>query len=166
VKKLEHFEQKQGYAVFCPVGQASFDEMADLISRAVLRCRQKKIEKLLIDSTGVSGLQPPGMAERYNFAERIAALRELLEETGYAAGRVEPVMAGASCSGITSERVTIFRAFDLHRKGKGGGIAHEDITVHEIPLAEVVKWLEAKATTGVLIDPKIYAGLFFVAQNK
>ncbi len=73
MKKLEHFEQKKEHAVFCPVGQASFDEMADLISRAVLRCRQKKIEKLLIDSTGVSGLQPPGMAERYNFVERIAS---------------------------------------------------------------------------------------------
>jgi hypothetical protein len=73
VKKLEHFKQKTEHAVFCPVGQASFDEMADLISRAVLRCRQKKIEKLLIDSTGVSGLQPPGMAERYNFVERIAS---------------------------------------------------------------------------------------------
>jgi len=73
MKKLEHFEQKQGYAVFCPEGQASFDEMADLISRAVLRCRQNKIEKLLIDSMGVSGLQPPGMAERYNFVERIAS---------------------------------------------------------------------------------------------
>ena len=73
MKKLEHFELKKEHAVFCPVGQASFDEMADLISRAVLRCRQKKIEKLLIDSTGVSGLQPPGMAERYNFVERIAS---------------------------------------------------------------------------------------------
>jgi ADP-ribose pyrophosphatase len=95
-----------------------------------------------------------------------AARRELLEETGYAAGRIEPVMTGASCSGITSERMALFRAFDLHRTGKGGGVAREDITVHEIPLAEVVKWLEAKAKTGILIDPKIYAGLFFVAQSK
>jgi ADP-ribose pyrophosphatase len=101
-----------------------------------------------------------------NEASSAAALRELLEETGYAAGRVEPVMTGASCSGITSERVTLFRAFDLHRIGQGGGVAHEDITVHEIPLVEVVKWLEAKSTSGVLIDPKIYAGLFFVDQNK
>jgi hypothetical protein len=73
VKKLEHFEQKKEHAVFCPVGQASFDEMADLISRAVLRCRQKKIEKLLIDSTGMSGFHPPGIAERYNFVERISS---------------------------------------------------------------------------------------------
>jgi len=95
-----------------------------------------------------------------------AARRELLEETGYAAGSIEAVTTGPSCSGITSERVTLFRALGLHRTGKGGGVAHEEITVHEVPLAEVVPWLEAKAKTGVLIDPKVYAGLFFVAQNK
>jgi ADP-ribose pyrophosphatase len=44
-------------------------------------------------------------------------------------------------------------------------VAHEDITVHEIPLGEVLAWLEAKGKTGVLIDPKIYAGLFFVTQS-
>ena len=87
-----------------------------------------------------------------------------MEETGYAAGRIEALTAGPSCSGITSERVTLFRAFDLHRTGKGGGIAHEDITVHEIPLVEVVTWLEAKAKTGVLIDPKVYAGLFLITR--
>jgi ADP-ribose pyrophosphatase len=73
-------------------------------------------------------------------------------------------MTGASCSVITSERVTLFRALDLHRIGIGGGVAHEDITVHEIPLAEVVMWLEAKAKTGVLVDPKVYAGLFFITR--
>jgi len=93
-----------------------------------------------------------------------AARRELLEETGYAAGRIKAITTGPSCSGITSERVTFFRAFDLHRVGKGGGVAHEDITVHEIPLVKVVKWLEAKETTGVLIDPKIYTGLFFITR--
>jgi ADP-ribose pyrophosphatase len=62
--------------------------------------------------------------------------------------------------------VTIFRAFDLQRIGKGGGVGHEDITVHEIPLADVEKWLEAKAKTGVLIDPKVYAGLFFITPAR
>jgi ADP-ribose pyrophosphatase len=91
-----------------------------------------------------------------------AARRELLEETGYATEHIEAVMTGPSCSGITSERVTLFRASGLLRSGKGGGVAHEDITVHEVPLVEIVKWLATKAKTGVLIDPKIYAGLFFV----
>jgi ADP-ribose pyrophosphatase len=95
-----------------------------------------------------------------------AARRELLEETGYAAERLEPVMTGAACSGLTSERVSLFRATGLRRVGKGGGVAHEDIVVHEIPLVSVTAWLEAKAKTGVLIDPKVYAGLFFLTQNK
>jgi len=73
VKNLEHFEVKKEYAVFCPVGQASFAEVSELMSRAVQRCRKENIAKLLIDSTGLPGFQPPGVAERYNLAERIAA---------------------------------------------------------------------------------------------
>jgi ADP-ribose pyrophosphatase len=95
-----------------------------------------------------------------------AARRELLEETGYLAGRIEPVTTGPACSGITSERATLFRASELRRAGQDGGGAHEDIMVHEVPLAEVVAWLETKAKTGVPIDPKVYAGLFFITQNK
>ncbi|MEI9866315.1 MAG: NUDIX hydrolase [Limisphaerales bacterium] len=95
-----------------------------------------------------------------------AARRELLEETGYDAEQIEPLTTGPGCSGITSERVTLFRATGLRRIGKGGGVAHEDITVHEVPLTEIVPWLEAKAKAGVLVDPKVYAGLFFINQNK
>ena len=73
MKKLEHFERKKEFAVFCPVGQASFDEVSELISRAVLRCRKEKIEKLLIDSTEVPKFRPPDMSERFKLAERIAS---------------------------------------------------------------------------------------------
>lgn len=105
----------------------------------------------------------PGCADE-SHAE--AARRELLEETGYAAARVEALTTGAACSGITSERVTLYLATGLKRTGKGGGVAHEDITVHEVPLADILPWLETKAKTGVLIDPKVYAGLFFISQVK
>ena len=100
-----------------------------------------------------------------NEASAAAARRELLEETGYTAKHMEPLLTGASCSGLTSERVTLFRAAGLARRGRGGGVAHEDITVHEVPLGEVVAWLDVKAKSGVLIDPKIYAGLFFVLHK-
>ena len=107
---------------------------------------------------GIIGDEPGSMNE----TNAEAARRELLEETGYATEHIEAVMTGPSCSGITSERVTLFRASGLLRSGKGGGVTHEDITVHEVPLVEIVQWLATKAKTGVLIDPKIYAGLFFV----
>jgi len=104
----------------------------------------------------------PGSA---NESKAEAAQRELLEETGYAAAHIEPVTTGPACAGLTSERVTLFRAWGLRRAGQGGGVAQEDIVVHEIPLAEAAAWLETKAGTGILIDPKVYAGLFFVKQN-
>jgi len=73
MKKLEHFKLTKEYAVFCPVGQASFAEVSELLSRAVLRCSKEKIKKLLVDSTGLLRFQPPELAEQYNLAARIAS---------------------------------------------------------------------------------------------
>jgi ADP-ribose pyrophosphatase len=111
---------------------------------------------------GIIGDEPGKSKE----SQAEAARRELLEETGYAAETMADLNTGPACSGITSERVTLFHAAGLRRTGKGGGVAHEDITVHEVPLAEIVPWLEAQAKTGILIDPKVYAGLFFVGRGK
>jgi ADP-ribose pyrophosphatase len=110
---------------------------------------------------GIIGDEPGCSDESHAAAGR----RELLEETGFAAERIEALMTGAACSGITSELVTLFRASGLRRAGNGGGVENEEIIVHEIPLAEAVAWLETKAKTGVLIDPKVYAGLFFATQS-
>ena len=87
VEKLEHFEQKKEYAVFCPVGEASYAEGVDLISRAVLRCRRQKIEKLLFDSTGLARFRPPGMSEQYNLAERIASDAKSLVKIAHVASQ-------------------------------------------------------------------------------
>lgn len=95
-----------------------------------------------------------------------AARRELIEETGFEAGRIEVLTHGPSSSGLTSETVTLFLATQLRRVGKGGGVVHEDLTVHEVPLSQVHSWLEAKANLGVLVDPKVYAGLYFLGRNK
>jgi ADP-ribose pyrophosphatase len=103
----------------------------------------------------------PGEREESHVA---AARRELFEETGYEAGEMEEVVSGPSSSGLTSERITLFRARNLKRIGQGGGIENENITVHEVPLSNVDAWLLAKAKTGVLIDPKVYAGLYFLSQ--
>ncbi len=90
-----------------------------------------------------------------------AARRELLEETGYLAGTMEALATGPASSGLTSEIVTLFRASNLRKTGKGGGMAHEEITVHEVPLTDIEAWLTDKARSGMLIDPKVYAALYF-----
>jgi ADP-ribose pyrophosphatase len=95
-----------------------------------------------------------------------AARRELIEEAGFEAGLIKALTHGPSSSGLTSETVTLFLATQLRRVGEGGGVVHEDITVHEVPLAQVHGWLKAKAKSGVLVDPKIYAGLYFIGRNE
>lgn len=93
-----------------------------------------------------------------------AALRELLEETGFRAARAEVVTKGPTAAGFSSEQLTFVRVYDLEREHAGGGVDGEDITVHLVPLAQVHPWLEARRAAGDHIEPRIYAGLWFV-QN-
>jgi ADP-ribose pyrophosphatase len=111
---------------------------------------------------GIVGDEPGGSDE--SFAD--AAKRELLEETGYAAERIEALTTGPSSSGLTSEVVTLLCASGLKQMHAGGGVAHENITVHAVPLADVHDWLARRAVEGLLIEPKVYAGLYFLGRRK
>jgi ADP-ribose pyrophosphatase len=90
-----------------------------------------------------------------------AARRELLEETGYSCQTMEALVTCASAPGLASEVMTLFRATGLRKQGPGGGVAGEDIVLHEVPLAEVDSWLKTRAQAGALVAIKVYAGLFF-----
>jgi ADP-ribose pyrophosphatase len=95
-----------------------------------------------------------------------AAKRELLEETGYEAGRIEFLMAGPSSSGMSNEIMAFVRAYDLKRVHAGGGDETEDIIVHEVPRDEAARWLVAKMAEGYSVDPKMFAGLYFLAHGE
>jgi ADP-ribose diphosphatase len=91
----------------------------------------------------------------------IAARRELLEETGYEAEQMVRLVDGASSAGITDEVVTLFRATGLRKTGSGGGDGNERLTLHEVPLPEVLDWLQARCRDGAAVDMKVYSGLCF-----
>lgn len=96
-----------------------------------------------------------------------AAKRELLEETGYEAAHFSYLTAGPPSSGLTSEIITLFLAQGLRKVSEGGGDASENITVHEVPLAKIDKWLnDACQDRQVLIDPKIYAGVYLAISAR
>jgi len=94
-----------------------------------------------------------------------AAHRELLEETGYTAKTMEKLLTSPSTPGMSDEIINIFFAGGLQRVGPGGGDHNEDITVHHLPLEHAVDWLEAKQAEGIMLDPKIYAGLFWAGMR-
>lgn len=93
------------------------------------------------------------------------ARRELEEETGFVCDRVERLAEGPTSPGITSETVEFYRAFGVRRKGKGGGVGAEDITVHLVHRADIDDWLQRKEREGVLIDLKLWSGLYFVLKS-
>lgn len=92
----------------------------------------------------------------------LAAQRELEEETGYRCSRVEHVHTGPSSSGMSTEMIAFVRAHDLVKVGEGGGDETENIIVHEVPRTQAGQWLFARAAEGYSIDPKLFAGLWFI----
>ncbi len=96
---------------------------------------------------------------------KTAAQRELLEETGYHATLLEELLTSPSTPGMADEIITIYFASGLVRVGPGGGDGSEDITVHHVPLESAVEWLKARHSQGIMLDPKIYAGLFWAGMR-
>ena len=88
------------------------------------------------------------------------AARELAEETGYRAGRIERVGAVLTTPGFSDERIHLFCAFDL----LAGATAHEH---HELIQSEVVPFERALAMidSGEITDGKTIAALFFAARR-
>ncbi len=93
-----------------------------------------------------------------------AAGRELEEETGYVANTFRELSTVPTSPGLTSETVTIFLADGLTQKGPGGGDESESIVVHTVSLSGLAEWLRARGDESLLIDPKVYAGVWLREQ--
>ena len=95
----------------------------------------------------------------------VAAERELIEETGFAAREMVALAQGPIAVGVSDETISFFQARAPKRVGPGGGDASEQITTHEVPLEELRQFLVDRAAEGLAVDPKIYAGLFLVGAQ-
>lgn len=84
-----------------------------------------------------------------------AAGRELEEETGYRAARLEDMGTFWSSPGMVSESFTLVRARELTRVGDGGGVGGENITVHRVKLADITSFIAAKRADGCGIDVRM-----------
>jgi ADP-ribose pyrophosphatase len=108
-----------------------------------------------------AGIYGDEESEEHETAEQ-CALRELEEETGFRGARARLLMTGPVAPGLTTEILFMIRVEGLTRVHAGGGVGGEDITVHTVPLAQVPAWLEEQRRAGLLVEPRIYAGLYFL----
>lgn len=84
-----------------------------------------------------------------------AAARELEEETGYRAARLEVLGEFYSSPGMVSECFTLLKATGLTRVSAGGGTAGENITVHRVALAGLAEFVEGWRRAGHGVDVRI-----------
>ena len=141
--------------------------MAVIIVAATPEGKLLFVEQERIPVGGRTIEMPAGLVGDIHSSESIeeSAARELVEETGWQAGKIELLLIGPSSSGLTSERVAFVRATDLKKLGPGGGDASEDIRVHEVPIAEAAAWMTAKLAEGYQLDAKLWAGLWLLDRN-
>ncbi len=100
---------------------------------------------------------PAGLVGDHDAGEDVtlAAGRELEEETGYRAARIDVVGEFYSSPGMVSESYTLVRASGLTQISRGGGVDGEDITVHRVPLSGLVAFIAERRANGDAIDGKL-----------
>jgi ADP-ribose pyrophosphatase len=90
----------------------------------------------------------------------VAARRELSEETGYEAAVFEFLARGPGSAGQSSELVTFFLARGARLTGEQAAHDRGSIRVYAVPISDLPAWAREREAEGVLIDPKVYAGLY------
>lgn len=100
---------------------------------------------------------PAGLVGDVDASESVelSARRELEEETGYRADRIEDLGDFYSSPGMASESFTLVRASGLTKVGDGGGDGDENIIVHRVPIGEIEAFVAAKRADGLAIDVKL-----------
>jgi ADP-ribose pyrophosphatase len=106
---------------------------------------------------------PAGLVgdEDENATVEETAVKELEEETGYTAERIEVLGEFMSSPGLLAESFTLVRAHGLRKVGDGGGTEHEDINVHLVAREDIPAFLAARRAEDMVIDVKLLNFLNF-----
>ena len=105
---------------------------------------------------------PAGTLEPGEMPEACAR-RELVEETGYRAGRLRQLAAYYTSPGYTNERMTIFHAADCEPAG-GEIDPDEMIRLTPLPLADIPRLLAPGPEQ--IQDAKTLIGLLFLRESR
>jgi ADP-ribose pyrophosphatase len=89
------------------------------------------------------------------------AVKELEEETGFTAERIERLGDFHSSPGMVTESFTLVRAHGVRPCGTGGGTDGEDINVHLIRRPDIPAFVADKRAQGFAIDVKLLLFLSF-----
>jgi len=108
---------------------------------------------------------PAGLTDKKGESEEEAARRELLEETGYRAEKLIPIITVPLCPALASTRATHFFAPDVEFTGNKKRDAAEEIEVIKVPLEELDHFL-FNLPEGTELDLRVPGVLCFLEKQK
>src|SRR5512141_2779638 len=68
----EYVEAKQGICRFRPQGECSLVDAVELIATAIAHCRERSLDKLLVNATSLVGVPIPSLCDRFLMVEEWA----------------------------------------------------------------------------------------------
>ena len=107
---------------------------------------------------------PAGLVDPGESMEE-AAQRELIEETGWSAKKLDFIAEGPISTGASTEVLRAYLCTGLEHIGKAGGDDNEIIEVIEVPLREAREYLRSAQSKGTLVDLKVF-GLVELARKE
>jgi ADP-ribose pyrophosphatase len=122
-------------------------------------CKPRQRHKRGCDSRRISGEGDPHRSTARptdpNATPEGTAIKELEEETGFTAERVERLGEFLASPGMLSESFTLVRAHGVRKIGEGGGDENEDINVHLVAREDIPNFIEQKRAEGFGVDVKL-----------
>ena len=84
---------------------------------------------------------PAGLCDQESEREEATARRELLEETGYMAGEMIPIVTMPMSPALTSTKGSHFLSYDVEYVGRPARDLTEEIEVIKVPVEEIGRFL-------------------------
>lgn len=105
---------------------------------------------------------PAGVRDHDGEDPSETAVRELAEETGLRAGRVEHLTTYYTAAGFTDEQVSLYRAHDIVvAEPEADGIEENFMTVEYLPVADI----DHAIASGRIVDAKTIIGLLLLVRR-
>jgi hypothetical protein len=76
MRLLEHVEVREGICRFRLAGELTLIEGVELITSAIAHCREQRLDRLLVDATGMIGVSIPSLVDRFLMVEEWASEAE------------------------------------------------------------------------------------------